>query len=123
MLSSGLIEFLFYLLIPVVLVSFFQGRQSNDTSLARKKRLCQSDYIVYISLVSLAALYFIHAIFQPPPNVFKRIDASPHLPCQPLRAQLREYGRTHPSTLPATGVPTVAMKNDRSFALLDYYMG
>ncbi|KAJ1848839.1 hypothetical protein LPJ70_000811 [Coemansia sp. RSA 2708] len=123
MLSSGLIEFLFYLLIPVVLVNFLQGQHTNDSSLARKKKFSRSDYIVYGSLVALAAAYFSVALFNPPPNVFKRIGASPRMHCHDLRERLAEYGRSNPEIIPSSGIPTLAMKNDRQFELLDYYMG
>ncbi|KAJ2660929.1 hypothetical protein IW148_003603 [Coemansia sp. RSA 1199] len=123
MLSSGLLEFLFYLLIPVVLVSFFQGRQSNDSSVARKKQFSRADYAVYALLLLLGASYVCVAVLNPPPNVFKTINAHPSSGCSDLRSQLRTYARTHPHVLPISGPIPVSTKNDAQFDLLNYYMG
>ncbi|KAJ2833695.1 hypothetical protein J3B01_004288 [Coemansia erecta] len=122
MLSSGLLEFLFYLLIPVVLVSFFQGRQSNDSTVARKKLFTRADYTVYALLLLLGACYACIAMFNPPPNVFKTIDAHPSSGCSDLRAQLRTYASSHPHILPISGPIPVSTKNDAQFDLLNYYM-
>ncbi|KAJ2156903.1 hypothetical protein IW143_005479, partial [Coemansia sp. RSA 520] len=122
MLSSGLLEFLFYLLIPVVLVSFFQGRQSNDSTVARKKLFTRADYTVYALLLLLGACYACIATFNPPPNVFKTIDAHPSSGCSDLRAQLRSYASSHPHILPISGPIPVSTKNDAQFDLLNYYM-
>ncbi|KAJ2608733.1 hypothetical protein H4S08_004334 [Coemansia sp. RSA 1365] len=123
MISSGLVEFLLYLLIPVVLINFLQGRQSKDNSLAWKKRLSRGDYVVYGSLLLVALGYFISASVDKPPNVFKRIGASPHSLCNELREKLVEYSQSHPETHPLDGIPTSDMKKNREFELLEYYQG
>ncbi|KAJ2077763.1 hypothetical protein H4R24_004924 [Coemansia sp. RSA 988] len=123
MISSGLVEFLLYLLVPVVLINFLQGRQSKDSSLARRSKLSRSDYVVYGSILVLACGYFISASVSQPPNVFKRIGASPHSLCSDLREKLAEYSRSHPETHPLDGIPTSNMKKERDFELVEYYLG
>ncbi|KAJ2456181.1 hypothetical protein EV183_000107 [Coemansia sp. RSA 2336] len=123
MLSSGLIEFLLYLLVPVVLVNFLQGRHSSDNSRARRKQLSRIDYLVYSSLVGVAIAYFGLATLSQPSNVIKRIGASPYSACYELRDRLSAYGKAHPKIIPAEGIPSIENKNDRSFDLLNYYMG
>ncbi|KAJ1733371.1 hypothetical protein LPJ61_001594 [Coemansia biformis] len=121
MLSSGLIEFLLYLLVPVVLVNFLRGRQSKDSSFARKRRLVRADYLFYASLALLAAGYFASVSFWQPPNVFKRINASPLSSCDALRERLAAYAESYPEIAPPGGIPSENSKLASSFARLEYY--
>ncbi|KAJ2769489.1 hypothetical protein IWQ56_002534 [Coemansia nantahalensis] len=121
MLSPALIEFLLYLLVPVVLVSFLRGRGSKDNSFARKKRLTRADYVFYGALALVAGGYFVSASFSQPPNVFKRIGASPLSSCDALRERLAVYEEQHPWIAPPGGVPGEAAKRAPAFELLEYY--
>ncbi|KAJ2002437.1 hypothetical protein GGI04_003342 [Coemansia thaxteri] len=122
MLSRGLIEFLLYLLVPVIFVNFTRSRKAKDNSVARSRPLSLRDYIAYASLASLAALYMLSATYRQPHNVFKRIDAAPQSPCFVLRQTLSEYAATNQHILPSDGVPTPADKISGVLNLKSYYL-
>ncbi|KAJ2712474.1 hypothetical protein H4R19_002731 [Coemansia spiralis] len=121
MLSAGLIEFLLYLLVPVVLVGFLRGWGSKDTSIARQQRLVRADYVFYAALALVAGCYFVSASLALPPNVFKRIGASPLASCGSLREQLAIYEERYPAIAPPGGVPGELAKRAPQFDLLEYY--
>ncbi|KAI8320613.1 hypothetical protein GQ54DRAFT_210834 [Martensiomyces pterosporus] len=123
MFSSGLVEFLLYLVVPVVFINFMSGRHTKDSSSAKKKVLSLGDYIAYASLIGTAALYVWSATHGQPPNFFKQIDANPHAPCFIIRHKLADYVREHPEIVPASGIPTAQQKSDSDFDRLAYYRG
>ncbi|KAJ2782252.1 hypothetical protein H4R18_002396 [Coemansia javaensis] len=123
MLSRGLIEFLLYLLVPVVLLNFFRSRGKKDSSTARRKRLTGGDYVFYGGLGLAAAGYFASATAGQPPNVFKRLGASPLASCDALREKLELYSERHPACLPAGGIAAAYEKASSDFAALEYYRG
>ncbi|KAJ2743847.1 hypothetical protein GGI20_003424 [Coemansia sp. BCRC 34301] len=110
MLSAGLIEFILYLAVPVILVNFYRNRHAKDGSVARSRPLSVGDYIVYLSLAGLAALYILSASYQQPPNLFKRIGAMPQSPCHVLRQRLGDYASSNPHILPPGSIPDPASK-------------
>ncbi|KAJ2833946.1 hypothetical protein GGI24_000635 [Coemansia furcata] len=122
MLSAGLIEFLLYLLVPVVFVNFYRGRNAKDGSAARSRALSLADYLAYLSLAGLAALYMLSATYQQPPNIFKRIGAAPQYPCQLLRQRLNEYATSNSYILPPGGIPD-PMSKFRGMTSAEYYEG
>ncbi|KAJ2417134.1 hypothetical protein GGI10_000411 [Coemansia sp. RSA 2530] len=120
MLSAGLIEFLLYLLVPVILVKFLRNRKEKDNSLKHSRALSLGDYVAYFSLAGLAALYMLSATYRQPPNIFKRIDAAPQYPCQLLLQRLGDYARNNPHILPSEGIPDSTGKPYGATGILDY---
>ncbi|KAJ2730745.1 hypothetical protein IW152_005044 [Coemansia sp. BCRC 34962] len=122
MLSAGLIEFLLYLLVPVIIVKFLRSRKEKDSGLKHSRALSLGDYIVYFSLAGLAALYMLSATYRQPPNIFKRIDAAPQYSCQLLLQRLGDYARSNPHILPPGGLPD-SMSKRYGPAGVEYYEG
>ncbi|KAJ1959946.1 hypothetical protein GGI12_004068, partial [Dipsacomyces acuminosporus] len=121
MLSAGLIEFLLYLIVPVVLINFMSGWHTKDTSAARNKLRSLGDYLTYTCLLCTVLWYVWTASHCQPPNYFKQIDASPQAPCFVLRHKLAEYAREHPDIVPEGGIPTQQQKSNSEFDRLTYY--
>ncbi|KAJ1943097.1 hypothetical protein GGF37_002806 [Kickxella alabastrina] len=123
MLSSGLIEYLMYLLVPVIFIALMRGRirTRTDSSMAAKKRLTRGDHLVYGSLAVLATLYIYSAIYAQPPNLFKALNTSADSTCSILRHKLAFYANLHPHTIPGSGIPTQAEKSNRDFDRAQYY--
>ncbi|KAJ2453820.1 hypothetical protein GGF42_003738, partial [Coemansia sp. RSA 2424] len=76
-----------------------------DGNVARNRALSLGDCIVYASLAGLSALYISSAAYQQPPNLFKRIGATPQSPCHLLRQRLGDYASSNPHILPPGGIP------------------
>ncbi|KAJ2726997.1 hypothetical protein GGI07_000114 [Coemansia sp. Benny D115] len=123
MLSSGLVEFLLYLLVPLIIINFLRGRNSKDSSLARKNRFSQIDIITYTSLAVLAAFYMYSAMYSQPPNVFKRLGMHHQAPCHTMRKRLSHVATRRPHIVPAGGIPTDLEKANKDFDRLAYYQG
>ncbi|KAJ2038059.1 hypothetical protein H4S03_002580 [Coemansia sp. S3946] len=122
MLSAGLIEFLFYLLVPVIFVKFYRNRNAKDGSLAHSRALSRGDYLAYLSLAGLAALYMLSATYRQPPNIFKLIGAAPQYPCHLLRQRLSDYASSNSHILPPGGIPD-PMTKFRGTTSAEYYEG
>ncbi|KAJ2524013.1 hypothetical protein GGI11_001116 [Coemansia sp. RSA 2049] len=123
MIPPGLVQFVLYMVGPVVLVNFLRGRQSKDSSVARKNRLSRADYITYGSLVGVALVHLYVGLNARPENIFRTIDAAPFQPCHVLREKLTSYAKQTPSIVPASGIPTVVEKSMKSFDSKAYYTG
>ncbi|KAJ2374851.1 hypothetical protein IW150_002870, partial [Coemansia sp. RSA 2607] len=122
MLSSGLISFLLYLVVPVVLVSFFRGRKTNDQGQrVHKKYFSLGDVITYATLALLAASYMYSATYNRPENVFRKISIHPQSPCAVLRHRLAQYAAKHPEIAPADGIPSQHDKTSSAFDRRAYY--
>ncbi|KAJ1722219.1 hypothetical protein LPJ53_003352 [Coemansia erecta] len=122
MLSSGLISFLLYLVIPVVLVSFFRGRKTNDQGQrAHKKYFSLGDVTTYATLALLASFYMYAASYNRPANVFRQISIHPQSSCAVLRQRLAQYAARHPDIAPADGIPSQHDKANSAFDRRAYY--
>ncbi|KAJ1948340.1 hypothetical protein EC988_005215 [Linderina pennispora] len=121
MLTWNMLEYLLYLLVPVLLLRYFGSRGSRGDGLVRDRRRTLTDYVVYSSLLLTGVLYLYTAVYMPPPNIFKELGVASRAPCYVLRKRLGHLAQQRPWTVPDTGIPTQQQKARGDFARLSYY--